>query len=58
MSRPGPLGNLDLDEGKEAAPVAEQLMAALTASATKVIDLFRSWDNNDDGKVCSHIRLQ
>ena len=47
----GPLRNFNLDEGPEAKPVSEQIIAALTANAGKVIDLFRSWDHNGDGKV-------
>ena len=46
-----PLGEIDLEEGSNAKPVAEQLGAALRANATRVIDLFRSWDNNEDGQV-------
>lgn len=51
MPRKGPLGNFDLDEGPDAAPVSEQIIGALIANAGKVIDLFRSWDDNGDGKV-------
>ena len=47
----GPLGNFDLDEGPDALPVSEQIVIALMANAGKVIDLFRSWDVNDDGTV-------
>ena len=38
--RPGPLGHFDLDESEEAAPVSEQIVAALKANAGKVLDLF------------------
>ena len=49
--RAGPLGNFDLDESPDAPPVSEQIIAALMANAGKVIDLFRSWDDNGDGIV-------
>ena len=49
--RSGPLGNFDLDEGPEAPPVSEQIIAALTANSGKVIDLFRSWDHDGDGVI-------
>ena len=45
----GPLGNFDLDESPDAPPVSEQIIAALMANAGKVLDLFRSWDNDGDG---------
>ena len=47
----GPLGNFDLDESPSALPISEQIINALTANAGKVLDLFRSWDVNGDGKV-------
>ena len=46
-----PLGNLDLDEGPNAKPIAEQLGEALRKHATRVLDLFRDWDNDGDGEV-------
>ena len=49
--RTGPLSNFDLDVSVDAPPVAEQIIAALMANAGKVIDLFRSWDYDGDGKV-------
>lgn len=39
---------LDRDSGR---PVPELLREALTANATRVIDLFRDWDENGDGRV-------
>ena len=42
---------LDLDEGPDAPPVSEQLATALKQNATRVVDLFRSWDSNGDGQV-------
>jgi len=42
---------IDLDEGPDAPPVAEQLAAALRDNATRVLDLFRSWDSDGDGQV-------
>ena len=51
MPKSGPLGDFDLDESEDAPPVSEQIIAALTANSGKVIDLFRSWDENGDGKV-------
>lgn len=41
----------DLDESENAKPVAEQLANALRNSSARVIDLFRRWDANHDGKV-------
>ena len=49
--REGPLRNFDLDESPEAPPVSEQIIGALIANAGKVLDLFRSWDVNEDGLV-------
>jgi len=45
------LGNLDLDEGPDAPPIAEQLANALRENSTRVLDLFRSWDADGDGQV-------
>lgn len=45
------LGNLDLDESEDAPPVSEQIVAALMANAGKILDLFRSWDDNFDGVI-------
>ena len=49
--RKGPLGNFNLDESEDAPPVSAQIIAALTSSAAKILDLFRSWDTNDDGVI-------
>jgi hypothetical protein len=46
-----PLGNVDLDEGPDALPISVQLANALKKGAGKVLDLFRSWDENGDGEV-------
>jgi hypothetical protein len=46
-----PLGNFDLDEGPDALPISVQLANALKKGAGKVLDLFRSWDENGDGEV-------
>ena len=45
----GPLGDFDLDESPDAPPVSEQIVTALMANAGKVLDLFRSWDEDGDG---------
>ena len=45
------IGSLDLDEGPDAPPVSEQLAVALKQNATRVVDLFRSWDSDGDGQV-------
>ena len=42
---------VDLDEGPDAPPVSQQLAAALRKNATRVLDLFRSWDTDGDGEV-------
>ena len=34
-----------------ALPIAEQIKRALQLNATRVMDLFRSWDENGDGQV-------
>jgi len=46
-----PLGNIDLDEGPGAQPIAVQLGNALRKNAGRVLDLFRDWDDNGDGEV-------
>ena len=46
-----PLLSIDLDEGPDAKPVSEQLAAALRANATRVLDLFKSWDVDGNGEV-------
>jgi hypothetical protein len=46
-----PLGNIDLEEGPNAKPVSEQIASAMRKNAGKVLDLFRSWDDNGDGEV-------
>ena len=47
----GPLARFDLDESPGAMPVGLQLKMALKKNAGKVIDLFRSWDENGDGVI-------
>ena len=42
---------VDLDESPDADPVSVQLAAALRKNATRVLDLFRSWDTDGDGTV-------
>jgi Ca2+-binding EF-hand superfamily protein len=42
---------VDLDEGPDALPYSVQLANALKKNATRVIDLFRSWDTDGDGEV-------
>ena len=49
--RAGPLGHFDLDESETAPPVCEQIIAALTANAGKVLDLFASWDADGSGLI-------
>jgi len=44
-------GMIDLDEGPDAPPYAEQLATALRENSARVLDLFRSWDSNGDGQV-------
>ena len=44
------MGNIDLDEETDVS-YAEQLATHLKASAGKVLDLFREWDENGDGEV-------
>jgi len=46
-----PVGNLDLDEGPDAPPIAVQLANALRKHAGKVLDLFRDWDDDGNGEV-------
>jgi Ca2+-binding EF-hand superfamily protein len=46
-----PLGDFDLDESPDAPPVGEQIVGALRSNHGKVIDLFRSWDDNGNGTV-------
>lgn len=50
-ARSGPLGNFDLDESRDALPISEQIINALSSNAGKVLDLFRSWDENGDGVI-------
>ena len=51
--RPSALGSIELDVSSADAgrPVQEQLRAALTQNAVRVIDLFREWDEDGDGTV-------
>ena len=37
------LGSVDLDESPDAPPVKHQIVAAMKASSTRVLDLFRDW---------------
>ena len=41
----------DIDESAGAEPVAQQLATALRNSSARVLDLFRQWDENHDGKA-------
>jgi len=41
-------GKIDFDEER---PLGEQLKAALSKQAIRVLDLFRDWDTNGDGQV-------
>jgi hypothetical protein len=43
--------HMDIDESENAKPVSEQLANALRNSSARVLDLFRGWDSNHDGKV-------
>ena len=45
------LGGLVVDLSPNAPPIAEQLRVALSKNAARVIDLFREWDEDKDGKV-------
>ena len=45
------LMKVDLDEGPNAKPVAEQLRDILSAQAVRVIDFFREADEDGDGAV-------
>ena len=47
----GILGGIDLDEGPDAMPISEQIGGALRKNATRVLDLFRSWDEDGNGNV-------
>jgi len=44
------LGKIDIDESSSKS-VVEQLREALVANAAKVIDLFKEWDENGDGRI-------
>ena len=47
-----PLGmKFDIDESPDAKPISQQLADALRKNSARVIDLFRSWDENGDGEV-------
>ena len=46
-----PLGDIDLDEGPDAPPISQQIKAALTKNSARVIDLFKSWDADGNGKI-------
>ena len=45
------LTSIDLDEGPDAPPIAEQLANALRDNSARVLDLFRSWDSDSNGQV-------
>ena len=42
---------IPLRDVTNALPIAEQIKRALQLNATRVMDLFRSWDENGDGQV-------
>ena len=44
------LRGFDIDEDSEQS-IAEQLRGALSATGARVIDLFREWDTDGDGKI-------
>ena len=44
------LRGFDIDEDSDQS-IAEQLRGALSATGARVIDLFREWDTDGDGKV-------
>ena len=46
-----PLANVDLDESPSAPPIHLQLRDALAMNAVRVIELFKSWDDDGDGLV-------
>jgi hypothetical protein len=45
------LKGLVVDTSPDALPIPEQLRLALSKNAARVIDLFREWDEDKDGKV-------
>ena len=47
----GALGSTKLLTGPDAPPIAEQLRNALQKNLARVIDLFRDWDDNQDGSI-------
>ena len=47
------LAGIDIDEDSGKS-VAEQLRAILSKNAVRVIDLFREWDEDGDGKLTSY----
>ena len=49
------LRGFDIDEDSEQS-IAEQLRGALSATGARVIDLFREWDTDGDGKVAARPR--
>ena len=44
------LGKLDIDEASDKS-IGQQLKEALRANSGRVIDLFREWDTDGDGKI-------
>ena len=49
-SRPQPLGGAQIDLSSD-VPVMEQLRGILKANSVRVIDLFKTWDENHDGRI-------
>ena len=49
--RSGVLGNFDFVEGGDGPDLSEQILRALRASSTRILDLFREWDTDGDGKI-------
>ena len=50
----GAAGELEMVKFDVANPLAPQLREALQRNAVRVIDLFRAWDANGDGKISRH----
>ena len=46
------VGPLPADEDEQGAAILDSLRAGLRANHSRVLDLFRSWDKDGDGKVC------
>ena len=55
--RASALGNIDLEESDTGRPVQEQLRDILSKNAVRIIDLFREWDEDGNGKITrNHLR--